>query len=466
MPYKIREIEENDQWWSSISLEVISEVLPNEVIEKAIQQAGVGEKRRRCLPSRLVVWLCIAMHWFPREAIEAVLFKILKIPRLLSQQGYEVVAGKSAISMARSRLGAKVMVALFKQVCRPIATPETVGAFAFGYRLVALDSSMEDVSDTLSNSAYFGRSSGKYGDDAFPKLRACLLCECGTHVIFDAGVWDYHTSERRGCQRLLRSLSEEMLVMSDSGLYSYDLLVQIQCQQAQFLIRVPEQAKLNPVRRLSDGSYESYASPSNRSRLAKNEPILVRVLEYKIDDPTRPHHGKRQRLVTSLLDENRCPALELICLYHERWEIKLTIDELDTHLRLARHPFRSLHPVGVIQEFYGMLLAHFIIRLFIHRAALSHQLDSDRFSFTNAVHLIADALPSFQWLDPHLSALLWRSLIDDLLYFYLPQRAIRINPRVVKRKQVSKFDRKRQKHRLITQPTKPFSECLVLLPAA
>jgi hypothetical protein len=41
------------------------------------------------------------------------------------------VAGASALSYRRYQLGARPLVALFQQVCQPLATATTAGAFLF-----------------------------------------------------------------------------------------------------------------------------------------------------------------------------------------------------------------------------------------------------------------------------------------------------------------------------------------------
>ena len=47
------------------------------------------------------------------------------------------------------------------------------------------------------------------------------------------------------------------------------------------------------------------------------------------------------RLLTTVLDADDAPALELAALYHERREIETALDELKTHLRGARIVLRS-----------------------------------------------------------------------------------------------------------------------------
>ena len=57
----------------------------------------------------------------------------------------------------------------------------------------------------------------------------------------------------------------------------------------------------------------------------------MRIVEYTISDPALPGYGEVHRLVTTLLNPEAFPALELARAYHERWEIELVIDEVDTH---------------------------------------------------------------------------------------------------------------------------------------
>ena len=96
----------------------------------------------------------------------------------------------------------------------------------------------------------------------------------------------------------------------------------------------------------------------------------MRIIEYTFDDPGRPGSGEPHRLLTTLLDERLDPAATLIVLYHERWEEELTIDELKTHQR-ERPVLRSQTPGGVVQELYGLLLGHYVIRVLMQEAAAS-----------------------------------------------------------------------------------------------
>lgn len=343
-----------------------------------------------------------------------------------------------------------------------MADESTRGAFLFGRRLMAVDLTFEDVPDSPENVRAFGRHWSNRGPSAFPQVLAAYLDECGTHAIIDAGFWPVHTNQHACAQRLLRSVEPGMLLMWDCGLHSFEIAKKTQARGADFLGRVPSGAKFRPLARLEDGSYLTHLQRDNHGRPWRGEHLLVRIIEYTLTDPNRSGYGQVHRLMTSLLDAELSPALELVLAYHERWEIEITIDEIDTHQRRSAHPLRSKKPVGVIQELYGLLIAHYAVRRVMLDSALKHDLDPDRLSFINAVELVCDAVHEFQQVAPEQHPRLYQRLLDDVARHKLPERANRINPRVVKRK-MSKFHLKRPEHQHWPQPTKPFREAVAVL---
>jgi hypothetical protein len=457
----IRQIDPNAKLADEISVEALEAAVPKATVEAVVADLGVAEQRRRKLTAELTMLLGVAMNIYTHEPLEEVLRKLLRGLRFIWPEPDIATANKSAISKARYRLGASPLVELFHRVCKPMATENTQGAFLFGLRLMAIDGTTEDLPDTPENARVFGRPGGNRGDGAFPQAKGVYLVECGTHAIVDAGFWPCCTGEDRCAQRLLRSVTEGMLLMWDSGLHSFDLAQASRAKGAHFLGRVPGQVKFQPIWRLSDGSYLAYIYPSDYQRRKRGEHLLVRVIEYTLTDPARSGHGQTHRLMTSLLDPDLCPALELACAYHERWEIELSVDEMDTHQKLAQDPLRSKKPVGVIQELYGLLIAHYVVRHAMHEAALQVGLDPDRLSFTKALSLICDAIPEFQMVAPEQHPALYRRLLRDIARHRLPERDNRVNPRVVKRK-MSNFRLKRAEHQHWPQPSVPFREAVAV----
>jgi hypothetical protein len=462
MGYRIRQIEPETKFTELMGIEALTRIIPKETIHTILKECGVQGQRERRLPGWLTVLFCIGMNLLSDLSMTGVMEHLMRGTRLIHDADEEEAPSAGAYSQARARLGAKALERLFKAVCRPLATPATPGAFAYGLRLVALDGSVDEVPDSEANSAYFGRASASRGESAFPQVQCVYLCECGTHAIFDAAFWPYAVSERRGGKRLLRSVTAEMLVMWDRGFHDFDMLAGVRARGAHVLARLPAHVKPELVEVLPDGTYLAYIHPSDPKRRGK-ERLLVRVIEYTIDDPTRPGHAQRHRLITTLLAPTDYPALDLIVLYHQRWEIEITLDEVKVHQRLLPRPLRSLKPVGVIQELYALLLAHFVIRFIMHEAGLAADLDPDRLSFVESLHLIRAAIPEFQLVDPTLHDRLWHRLLRDIVRHALPLRRNRTQPRVVKRK-MSNFRLKRPEHRALAQPSQPFAEVVVVLP--
>jgi hypothetical protein len=461
--FTIREIDSECKFSSTLMVEALSQVIPQSAVTEAIAQEGVGHKRERRLTAALTLWVVIALHLYPAVAVSGVLAKLARGLRFLWPDPSLPLPGDSALAARRQQLGARPLVALFRRICTPMATPQTQGAWLFGLRSVAIDGTTEDAPDTPANAKAFGRHSTARGNAAFPQLQGVYLVECGTHAVFDAGFWPALTSERVGGFRVLRSVEKGMLVLWDRGFHSFDMVLATRKRGAHVLGRLPSTVKLLPLRTLADGSLLAYLLPSDDARRRRGVRMLVRVISYTINDPALPGYGEEHRVLTTLLNPRLAPAHAVACGYHERWEAEVTIDEIDTHQRLAGRTLRSLTPVGVIQELYGILLLHYAVRWLMHQAALKAEIDPDRLSFVHAIEVVRDAVPEFQLVAPAQAPALYARMLSDIARKRLPKRRPRSNPRVVKRK-MSNFKLKRGQHYDPPKPRGSFSAAVVIQP--
>lgn len=442
MPFTLRQFEQEDNFCQQVSLDAFERVIPSTQVKAVLAAYGPTGTRARRLTPQAIVWLVIALHLFSRSSLAHVFQHLVRGLRFLWPNPLYQLPGDAALSYRRYQLGAKPLVALFHAICRPMATPETRGAFLFGLRLMAIDGTTEDVADTCQNTRAFGRHQLARGKTAFPQLKGVYLVECGTHAIVDAGFWPVHCCERTGGLRLLRSVGAGMLLMWDRGFHSFEMITATLARGAAYLGRLPAHVHPQIERRLPDGSYLAFLLPSDYQQRQAGGRVLVRLVEYTITDPHLQGYGERHRLVTSLLDPALAPALEIACAYHERWEIELVIDEIDTHQRLVGRPLRSLLPVGVIQELYGLLIAHYALRFLMHQAALEANVDPDRLSFVHAIEVVQDAISDFQLAAPQHFNQLYQRLLHDIAAGQLPARRFRSSSRVVKQK-MSNFALKR-----------------------
>ena len=395
-----------------VAIGALTATFPPELVDRVLAQTGRTERRRRLLPARMVVYYLLALALFADVAYLEVLRLLVEALRRPGRHRQAALAPrlpvKSALVQARVRLGTEPLRALFEQAVRPLATADTQGAWYRGWRLGALDGTTLDAADTPANDAAFGRASSGRGEGmgAFPQVRVVGLVECGTHATVKATMGSYATGETTLAGRLLGELEAGalagVLLLADRLFVGAELWRTAAATGAELLWRAKtgKTAPKLPVDQvLADGSWLSrlYAASDRRKR----DPITVRVIEYAICDPGRPQaKGVTYRLVTTILDPSRAPAAELAALYAERWEQETALDELKTHQRGPGAVLRSKTPAMVEQEVWAHLLVHYAIRKLMHQAAVEHDLDPDRLSFTGTLRIVRRHLASHAAFSP------------------------------------------------------------------
>jgi Insertion element 4 transposase N-terminal/Transposase DDE domain len=382
-----------------ISLGVITNSFPVDVIRAALKSTGRTSIRQRDLPAHVVVYYVIALALYMQSSYREVLRCLLEGIKWLLGPGATVkAAGKSGISQARTRLGWEPLQKLHDEVVKPIAVESTKGAWYRGWHLVSLDGSTLDVADQKENKTAFGRPAASRGSSAFPQLRFVSLVENGTHVLFGTRMAGENTGEITLAKEVLSSLRKGMLCLADRNFYGFELWNQARSTGADLLWRVKKNLRLPCEERLPDGSYLSrvYASPKDQRH--QKDGVVVRVIEYTLEGV--PGAEPIYRLLTTILNYEAAPAAELAALYHERWEIETALDELKTHLRGSKIVLRSKTPDLVRQEFYGLMMAHFAVRGLMHEAALKADEDPDRLSFLHAVRVVRRKIARFASIPP------------------------------------------------------------------
>ena len=453
MTLSIRQIAPESKLCQEMTLDGVAEVLPRERLFALLQEQDALEERERKLNMCATIYTLIAMGLFAEQSIDSVLQTLTYGVRSVWPGDAPAVPKANALSYRRQQLGSTPLFHLMHTLCQPLATPQTPGAFRFGYRLMAVDSTIEAVPASKANDAAFGRLKGRKGESAFPQVRGTYLLECGTHAILDALFVPCRPNERHSAKVLLCSLRPDMLLMWDTGFHDYEMYrLSLKHSHAQVLGRVPAGPCPQKIKQLSDGSWLVHVFATHPMRKKRAEFLELRLIEYTLTDPKMPGYQQTHRVLTSLLDPVLAPAEEVVCTYHERWEIELAIDEMDTHQRLLARTVRSKTPDGVIQELLAVVLGYYAVRALMAQAAQQAEMDPDRLSFVHALRVLRSASTLAQVLDPSCLPQQMEHLLQSLREGQVPPRHLRINARVVKRK-YSPFDLKRPEH--LHPPTFP-----------
>ncbi len=388
-----------------------------DLVDAALENTRATQRRVRVLPSRVVVYLLLAAALFADIGYRQVWARLVAG----LDPATTAAPGSSALSQAVRRVGVAPLRELFTLVRGPAA-----GAARWrGLLVCAIDGTSMFVPNSTANASMFGRQTGRPdAESGYPMLRVLTLVACGTRTIIDAVFGPYGIGETTYAPQLVRALKPQMLLLADRNFAVTALIEQIASVQADVLIRCKDTRVLPPIKHLSD-----------RSWLARMGAVTVRVIDAQITvrlgaGATRCGH---YRLVTTLTDEKRYPADELVRLYHQRWEIETSYLELKSTL-LGGRVLRAATPAGITQEVYALLITYQALRTAVADAALARpDISPDRLSFTVALQAARDQIRNAAATIADTTVDLIGRIGTAVLNQPLPTRRSRSSPRVVKR---------------------------------
>ena len=418
----------------------LTAVVPPEMVDAALESAGGKEQRQRRLPSRVVVYLLLAGVLFAGQGWRQVW------DRLTGGLGRPVPPpSRSSITEAMRRVGARPLRELFTLLAGPAAAEASAAVRFAGRLVVAIDGTQIPVADTEANRVVFPKPRpGPNGEAGYPFLRMVTIIACGTRSVIEASFGTDQTGELTYARRLMGSLRPGMLLLGDRNFAAYQLFTAITDTGADFLLRAKTgtTAMNLPVReRLCDGSFLTSA----RGR-------TVRVIDAAITVTTDAKTTTSPyRLITTLLDPGQAPALALVRLYHQRWEIETSYCELKSAI-LGGRVLRGRYPAAITQELWAILVAYQALRIAIADTALVRPgIDPARLSFTIALNTARDqvirAANTLSDITVDLVGRIGAALLADIL----PARRTRTRQRVIKRA-ISKY---RAKGRDVDRRTYP-----------
>ncbi|WP_147404332.1 IS4 family transposase, partial [Nocardia panacis] len=397
----------------------LTQIVPFEMVDAALEATASVQARVRDLPSRVVVYLLLAGALFEGMGYSQVW------SRLVAGVGAVVASpGSSALTQARRRVGPKPLRALFELVRGPAA-----GAVRWrGLLVCAVDGTCLYAPASDANLAAYGRHrAGPLGDSGFAMLRLVAVVACGTRTVLDAVFGSDRCGETTYAPRLFGCLRAGMLLPADRNFDAAGLIESAAATGAQLLIRGQGKRKMAVAGRLTDGSW-----------LTRIGAVTVRVIDADIlvtgtGDHRSVRRVERYRLITTLIDEKRYPAKDLAVLYHQRWEIETSYAELKSGL-LGGRVLRARRPELITQEIYALLVAYQAVRTAVADATLAPgTISPDRGSFTVALNTARDQLVRAAGIIAGTVVDLAGQIGRAVLAVPLPARRARACPRVVKR---------------------------------
>ncbi|MBI2315868.1 MAG: IS4 family transposase [Betaproteobacteria bacterium] len=429
---------------SEASFSVFAQSLDQAWVEQALRATGTATIRRRKLPAEYVVWLVIGMAMLrDRSIAEVVRHLDLVMPTPTGER--QQVSG-SAVVQARDRLGPEPLAWLFHSTAAVWASASADEHRWRDLAVLGVDGSTLRVPDTPENDAHFGRAGTSRGEAAaaYPQLRLVTLMVLRSHLLLDLAFGPYRNGELSLAQQLWPQLPQRSLLIVDREFATYENFQTLSdpTQQRYWLTRAKQlhMAALRIMQKLGPGDALVELRPSKYTRKLHPglpETLTVRAVQYQ-------RKGfKPQTLLTSLLDPVAFPAAEIIALYHERWELELTYDEIKTHtLEREEASLRCKTPERVSQELWGLALAYNLVRLTMAEVARRAGALPNQISYRHTLHFVRAFWISAWLASPGVLPKRLQSLYNELPLLLLPPRRNRAYPRAVKIK-MSNYLRKR-----------------------
>ncbi len=153
--YRLREMDVDDKVCEQVSMTMLGEVYPTDVIKRCVQQSepwSTKARRVRLSTALALVLFVISMAlWSRRNQCQVWHSLVGKLSDLHPAEPKSTISA-SGLSGRRKELGSHCLQAIMRERCQVIAQPSSMpGAFFGRYRLMAIDGTVFNTAETKAN---------------------------------------------------------------------------------------------------------------------------------------------------------------------------------------------------------------------------------------------------------------------------------------------------------------------------
>jgi hypothetical protein len=351
----------------------------------------------------------------------------------------------SAYCQARSRLPLAVFQELLHRVAQRLRPEIDETATWHGHRVFVADGSSFSMPDVPELQEHFGQPSVQRPGCGFPVAHLLTLFHVGTGMLLEVVTAPLCTHDMSGVARIHPKLGEGDVVLGDRGFCSFAHLALLLARGAHGVFRIHQRqiVDFTPRRVHARSGHKTGVKGLPHSRWLRGlgltdqvvawpkpeqrpewmtaaqyaslpKELIVRELRYRTG-----RAGFRVRevtLVTTLVDAELYPLVELAGLYRKRWAVEGHLRALKTTMKME--VLRCETVAGVSKELLMFALVYNLVRLVMLEASRRQGAPVDRISFVDALRWLTEARPG---------AALPKLVVN-------PDRADRVEPRMRKRR--------------------------------
>lgn len=268
----------------------------------------------------------------------------------------------SSYDEATIRYPEELIRATFSETTQWFKDNNTAGKGWKGRAVYAVDGTTFKTQDTEQLREYFD-CDRKKNNQPLPigRLEGLINLYGGGLVAVD--IDKYTSSEGKMLKKIFNQIPEGTIVLADDlyskyGYFSYckqhkiDLITQKKCNNQEETVR--EIIPGDKIVKWKKSTYSESVLYNDRNEM--EEFIILRKIQ--VIDPADPKQNIT--IYTTLLDETAYPALDIITLYFQRWEIEISFRQIKSILKMEYLRGKTVDMVH--KEIYAHLILYNIIR--------------------------------------------------------------------------------------------------------
>jgi hypothetical protein len=372
-----------------------------------------------------------------------------------------VAAGKKACSpdtssycQARARLPEQVIAGLTRETGQELHRGAPADWLWKGRHVVIVDGSTATMADTPENQEKYPQSTGQKAGLGFPILRFVVLLSLSVGTVLECALSacrGKNTGEQSLFGKIWDALQPGDIVLGDRLYDSYRDIAFLKARGIDVVFgKMPSRhCDFRRGRKLGrDDHIVVWKKPSyNATRYKSKEqweslPDEMEMRETRVTVRRKGYRTRRVTVVSTLLNVEQYPALDLTDLFSERWNCELDLRSIKQSLGMNH--LRCRTPEMVRKEFWMHLLAYNLIRVRMAQAAAVHSVMPRRLSFSAAtkhIHNFAPHLTSTRGAEHRRIEM---ELLNAIARCPVPDRPGRKEPRALKKRH--------QKYSYLTKP--------------
>lgn len=273
-------------------------------------------------------------------------------------------------------------------------------------RLVGLISLVSGALLDLALAPYSGKGTGE--TTLFRKLWNCLFP--GDIVVGDrifATFWDLALLQLRGVDSVFR---QHCLRLTQQQRFQW-------LGRGDWLLRIPKPEKRPDW--MDQATYDALPA----ELILREVTIRVKIRGFRVEWLT---------VVTTLLDADLYPAVELAAVYRARWHAELDLRSIKVTMQMD--VLRCKTPEMVRKEIWMHMLAYNLIRTVMADAAAKAKCHVREISFKGTLQTLSAYRPLIEWARMDQLSSLYADLLDAIATHRVANRPDRFEPRAIKRR--------------------------------